>query len=51
LRVQRGEIVDPSFHLTLYTAPETDDPWQQATWKKSNPALGDLSRVAQNLPK
>ena len=21
LRIQRGEIVDPTFHLTLYTAP------------------------------
>jgi phage terminase large subunit-like protein len=33
LRIQRGEIADPSFHLTLYTAPETADPWKQATWK------------------
>ena len=28
LRVERGEIADPSFHLTLYTAPEDADPWK-----------------------
>jgi phage terminase large subunit-like protein len=42
LRIQRGEITDPSFHLTLYTAPPGDDPWKLATWKKANPALGDF---------
>ena len=42
LRIQRGEIVDPSFHLTLYTAPRDADPWKQATWKLANPALGDF---------
>ena len=46
LRIQRGEIVDPSFHLTLYTAPEDADPWKQATWKLANPALGDFRSLA-----
>ena len=59
LRIQRGEIVDPSFHLTLYTAPEDADPWQRATWKLANPALGDfrslkdverLALQAQRMP-
>jgi phage terminase large subunit-like protein len=59
LRIQRGEIVDPSFHLTLYTAPEDADPWKQATWKLANPALGDfrslvdvkrLALQAQRMP-
>jgi phage terminase large subunit-like protein len=42
LRIQRGEIIDPSFHLTLHTAPEDADPWSPETWKKANPALGDF---------
>ena len=59
LRIQRGDIVDPSFHLTLYTAPEDADPWKQATWKLANPALGDfrsledvkrLALQAQRMP-
>jgi phage terminase large subunit-like protein len=28
LRIQRGEIADPSFHLTFYTASEDADPWK-----------------------
>lgn len=42
LKVQAGEVDDPSFHLTLYTAPETDDPMGRETWLKANPALGDF---------
>jgi phage terminase large subunit-like protein len=59
LRLHRGEIVDPSFHLTLYTAPPEDNPWKLAAWKKANPALGDfrsledvkrLALQAQRMP-
>jgi phage terminase large subunit-like protein len=59
LRMQRGEITDPGFHLTLYTAPAEADPWKLATWRKANPALGDfrsledvkrLSVQAQRMP-
>ena len=59
LRIQRGEIADPGFHLTLYTAPPEADPWKPATWKLANPALGDfrslpdvkrLSLQAQRMP-
>jgi phage terminase large subunit-like protein len=46
LRIQRGEIADPSFHLTLYTVPEDADPWKRATWKLANPALGDFRSLA-----
>jgi phage terminase large subunit-like protein len=42
LKVRSGEIVDPSFHLTLYTAPDSADPWDPATWALANPALGDF---------
>ena len=59
LRFKGGEIADPSFHLTLYTAPEDADPWKQSTWKLANPALGDfrslkdvqrLALQAQRMP-
>jgi phage terminase large subunit-like protein len=42
LKVQSGEVVDPAFHLTLYSAPESDDPMAPETWEKANPALGDF---------
>jgi phage terminase large subunit-like protein len=59
LRVKAREITDPSFHLTLHTAPLDDDPWAKATWKKANPALADFRSLedverqadqAQRLP-
>ncbi|WP_445222112.1 terminase large subunit [Bradyrhizobium sp. Pa8] len=42
LKVQAGEVVDPSFHLTLYSAPESTDPMARETWLLANPALGDF---------
>ena len=59
LRIQRGEVKDPSCHLTLYTAPLDADPWSPKTWKLANPALGDfrsledvkrLALQAQHMP-
>jgi phage terminase large subunit-like protein len=58
-RIARGEIVDPHFHLTLYTADPAADPWVYRTWKQANPALGDfrsledlkrLAKQAQRMP-
>ena len=42
LKVDSGEIDDPSFHLTLYTAPTKADPWDPETWLLANPAMGDF---------
>jgi phage terminase large subunit-like protein len=42
VKVNAGEIKDPAFHLTLYSAPEDADPWQEASWEQANPALGDF---------
>jgi phage terminase large subunit-like protein len=59
LRVQRGEVSDPHFHLTLFTSPADADPWKRSTWKLANPALGDfrsledvkrLALQAQRMP-
>jgi phage terminase large subunit-like protein len=58
-KINRGEIKDPAFHLTLYSAPDDDDPWKRATWRKANPALDDfrslpdvmrLAKQAQRMP-
>ena len=46
LQVQAGIIKDPSFHLTLYTAPPDLDPFTPAAWKAANPALGDFRSLA-----
>ncbi|TXM72891.1 terminase large subunit [Methylobacterium sp. WL12] len=59
VRVNAGEVKDASFHLTFYTAPAEADPWERATWKAANPALGDfrsledvqrLAGQAQRMP-
>ena len=44
-KVNAGELVDPSFHLTLYAADPADDPWSEDTWRKANPALGDFRSI------
>jgi phage terminase large subunit-like protein len=41
-KVQQGDIEDPSFHLTLFAAPEDCDPWARESWEMANPALGDF---------
>lgn len=42
LRVSSGEVDDPHFHLTLYAAPDSADPWSPETWALANPALDDF---------
>lgn len=42
LKVNSGEIADPSFHLTFFAAPDSADPWSPETWALANPALGDF---------
>ena len=59
LRIERGEIVDPTFHLSFFSAPPDADPWKRSTWKLANPALSDfrslkdverLALQAQRMP-
>jgi phage terminase large subunit-like protein len=59
LRVNAGDIIDPTFHLKLHCAPDDADPWVFETWKLANPALGDfrsledvqrLAQQAQKMP-
>ena len=37
-KVNRGEIDDPKTRCFCFTVPMTDDPWDEANWKKSNPS-------------
>ncbi|MGV0820819.1 terminase large subunit [Martelella sp. AMO21009] len=41
-QVNAGDVEDPSFHLTLYTAPADADPFDPDTWALANPALDDF---------
>lgn len=59
LKQQAGEVRDPAFHLTLFTAPPDANPWSRRTWKQANPALGDfrslpdverLAKQARKMP-
>ncbi|WP_434152949.1 terminase TerL endonuclease subunit [Sinorhizobium meliloti] len=47
LKIKAGEVVDESFHLAMFAASMTDDPWDPATWAKANPALGDFLSLEQ----
>ena len=42
IKVNDGDIVDPTFHLTLYAASLDMSPWSLKAWKAANPALGDF---------
>jgi phage terminase large subunit-like protein len=59
LSLEGGDIRDPAFHLTLYSAPDDADPWSKKAWRAANPALGDfrsladverLAKQAQRMP-
>lgn len=59
LKVNRGEIEDPTFKLFLYTVPMEADPWDEQNWYLANPALGifknldslrDEAQKAKNMP-
>lgn len=41
-RVRDGEIADPAFLPIIYAADDDADPWDEATWRACNPALGDF---------
>jgi phage terminase large subunit-like protein len=47
LRVQSGEIDDPSFHLAFFHAPQDADPWSPETWALANPAMSDFNSLEQ----
>lgn len=38
---------DPKIKLFLYAADPEDDPWNEVTWQKANPALGDFLHIEE----
>jgi phage terminase large subunit-like protein len=57
--VIKGDISDPTFHLTQYSVPPDADPFDESKWHLANPALGDFrsldemrnyAKRAQSLP-
>lgn len=38
---------DPRTRLFMYAADKNDDPWDEATWRKANPALGDFKSLSE----
>lgn len=47
LQVRDGVVKDPAFFPVIYTAPEDADPWDEATWRACNPALGDFRSLEE----
>jgi phage terminase large subunit-like protein len=45
--VREGNIADPQFHGVIYAAEPDEDPWDEATWRRCNPALGDFKSLEQ----
>jgi phage terminase large subunit-like protein len=41
-QIQKGEVDDPTFHLTKYALPMNEDPFDESKWHLANPALGDF---------
>jgi phage terminase large subunit-like protein len=49
-RVRDGEIIDPTWYVKIYGAPEDADIWDEKTWLACNPSLGytiDIEKVRQ----
>jgi phage terminase large subunit-like protein len=49
-KVRDGEIVDPTWYVKIYGAPEDADIWDERTWYACNPSLGytiDIEKVRQ----
>jgi phage terminase large subunit-like protein len=45
-KILGGEVDDPTFHATIYRAPDDCDPWDESVWRSCNPALGDFKALA-----
>jgi phage terminase large subunit-like protein len=45
-RVEAGEIHDPTVRCFMFATPPEADPYDEASWRLSNPALGDFLNLA-----
>ncbi|TAN64425.1 MAG: terminase large subunit [Magnetospirillum sp.] len=46
-KVASGVVDDPTFHATIFEATTDADPWDEATWRACNPALGDFRSLEE----
>ena len=47
IKINSGEIKDPTFYAAIYTTPEDADIWDEANWYSANPALGDFRSLQE----
>jgi phage terminase large subunit-like protein len=48
LKIEEGTLSpDPTFHSTIFKAPEDADPWDERTWFACNPALNDFRSLQE----
>lgn len=48
LKIDEGTLPpDPTFHSTIYAAPDEADPWDERTWFECNPALDDFRSLEE----
>jgi phage terminase large subunit-like protein len=48
LKIEEGTLPqDPTFHATIFKAPEDADPWDEKTWFQCNPALNDFRSLQE----
>jgi len=48
LKIDEGSLPkDPTFHSTIFVAPEDSDPWDEETWFACNPALDDFRSLEE----
>lgn len=48
LKIDEGTLPpDPTFHSTIYAAPDEADPWDEKIWFKCNPALDDFRSLEE----
>lgn len=47
LKVNQGEIEDPTFKCFLFAAPKDADAWNTKVWHECNPALGDFRSLTE----
>lgn len=47
LKVNSGEVDDPTFRLFYWAVEEDEDPWDEANWYKANPGLNDFRSLEE----
>jgi len=47
LKVNAGDIDDPTFRLFYFAVEENEDPWDEKLWYKANPGLDDFRSLEE----